>query len=88
VDRCYFKCGAVLATKYSRETVAGWTWFTGSGKHTVHVCRNCQHDHREEVLKMAAARGIELDDLPREAPYPRLADPLPKIEQSAEDTGR
>ena len=72
--RCYFKCGAKLRTKYNREAISGWDWFTGSGSQTIHVCPNCRFNRTQDVLGLMRHRGVPIDPerIPDDPPYPAI----------------
>ena len=47
---CYFKCGAVLQSKYApRAVVEKWRWFTGYGTEPLHFCPRCQLLRKNDI---------------------------------------
>ncbi len=74
---CFFRCGALLRTKYDRGAISGWVWFTGFGKKTIHVCPMCAFQHAPEVREMMTKRGLTPPDelLYPEMPYPTINEP-------------
>ena len=69
---CAFGCGASLRTKYDRIEIAGWSWFTGFGKKTLHVCPSCAFSRASEVGKLMRERGLEPPDRELSEPFPVL----------------
>lgn len=63
---CYFKCGAILRSKFTKTDTAGWTWFTGYGKDTINVCQTCQTAHRSAIDNMVKQLNVRPPNYPKE----------------------
>ncbi len=67
---CHFGCGNWLRTKFSREAIEGWDWFTGYGSATVHFCPRCRQLSIHEIERIKANLNKRPENYPRERAEP------------------
>ena len=49
---CYFGCGRSLITKYDRQAIEGWEWFTGYGEQPIHFCAPCRKARQYDIDRL------------------------------------
>lgn len=62
---CYFGCGRELRTKFDRQAIEGWDWFTGYGENPVHFCPKCRRSREFEIDRIREKLNIRPKDYPK-----------------------
>jgi hypothetical protein len=61
---CWFNCGRSLRTKYDRQAIEGWEWFTGYGADPLHFCPSCRRTRQFDIDRIREHMNKRPDGYP------------------------